>query len=279
MKVLLPTDFSENAFNASRYALQMFAEDEVEFVLLNTFKINGYVEGSQFSASPSDHRMEGKQQQSETSLRKYNEQLKPFSNSKKHRFSLISKNLSLVDAIQQELSDQSISLIVIGTQGSTGAYQTVYGSNTIDIMEEVKNCPILAIPADASFDGFNEIVLANGYKIQHKGKDFSYIKFLAKKYNSPIRVLHISQIGGLNPLQLQNQAYLESQLQSVEATFHMLNHVNVPIGIYCFSESRSSDLISFVNKNYSFIEKLLFKPLYKNLGKYSKTPVLVVHQK
>lgn len=279
MKVLLPTDFSENAFNASRYALQMFAEDEVEFVLLNTFEINGYVEGSQFSASPSDYRLEDKQQQSETSLRKYNEQLKPFSNSKKYRFSLISKNLSLVDAIQQELWDQSISLIAIGTQGSTGAYQTVYGSNTIDIMEEVKNCPILAVPADASFDGFNEVVLASGYKIQHKEQDFAYLKFLAKKYNAPIRVLHISQIGGLNPLQLKNKAYLKSQLQSVETTFHMLNHVNVPIGIYCFSESRNSDLISFVNKNYSFIEKLLFKPLYKNLGKYSKTPVLVVHQK
>lgn len=278
MKVLLPTDFSENAFNANRYALQMFVDDAVEFVLLHAFDVNGYVEGSQFSAAPSELGIEATRQESAASLLQLEKKLSALSKNPNHKFRRVSKNWDLVAAIKDELRFSETSLIVIGTQGSTGAYQTVYGSNTVKIMEEVKNCPILAVPADVFFSGFNEIVLANGYKIHHKEADFSYVKFLAKKYNTPIRVLHISEIGGLNAQQLENKAFLESQLQEAETTFHILEHVNVPIGIYCFSESRNSDLISFVNKKYSFMEKLLFKPLYKNLGNYSKTPVLVVHQ-
>lgn len=278
MKVLLPTDFSDNAFNACRYALQMFANDEVTFTLLHTYDINGYVEGSQFAAPPSEFALESAAHRAESALQQFKTKLQSYAASELHEFHTVSKNLDIIDAIVEQLRLQKVSLIVIGTQGSTGAYQTVYGSNTIKMMEEIKNCPIMAIPADVSFSGINEIVLANGYKIHHKPEDFTYLKFMAEKFKAPIRVLHISEIGGLNAQQLENKAFLESQLQEVKTTFHMLEHVNVPIGIYCFSESRNSDLISFVNKKYSFMEKLLFKPLYKNLGNYSKTPVLVLHQ-
>ena len=35
--ILLPTDFSENAYNALEYAVQFFKNDECTFILLNTF--------------------------------------------------------------------------------------------------------------------------------------------------------------------------------------------------------------------------------------------------
>ncbi|HSP84039.1 MAG TPA: universal stress protein, partial [Gillisia sp.] len=36
-KILLPTDFSENAFNAIKYAVQLFKKEKCTFFLLNTY--------------------------------------------------------------------------------------------------------------------------------------------------------------------------------------------------------------------------------------------------
>src|SRR5690606_2937541 len=36
-KIILPTDFSENAYNAIAYALELFKNEECTFFLLNTY--------------------------------------------------------------------------------------------------------------------------------------------------------------------------------------------------------------------------------------------------
>lgn len=276
--ILFPTDFSDNALNAVKYTLAMYSDEPCKFILLNVFAVNDYVEGSTFIAQPNDSLMEDAQKLSEDNLTKLQEKLKKHSTNEGHTFTTVSKNLSLVDAIHEQLRAKNIDLIVIGTQGSTGDYKTVYGSNTIEMMENVKNCPLLAIPGEEEFTGLNEIVLANGFNIKFEKSDFDYLIQLAKEQDTPIRILTISEVGGLTKTQQENKKSIESYFKDVTHSYHILEHVDVPLGIYCFSESRQSSMISFVNKKYNFIEKLLFKPLYKNLGDYSKTPVLVLHR-
>jgi hypothetical protein len=53
----------------------------------------------------------------------------------------------LVEAIEYEFEQNDIEIIVIGTKGSTGSYEVIYGSNPTKIMDEVQSCPILAFPS------------------------------------------------------------------------------------------------------------------------------------
>ncbi len=276
--ILFPTDFSDNALNAVKYAMAMYTGEPCKFILLNAFSVNDYVEGSTFIAQPNDTLIEDAQELSEDNLAKLQEKLQKLRTNEGHTFTTVSENLSLVDAIHEQLRIKNIDLIVIGTQGSTGDYKTIYGSNTIEMMENVKNCPILAIPGEEEFTGLNEIVLANGFNIKFNKSDFDSLIQLAKEQDAPIRILTISEVGGLTKTQQENKKSIESYFKDVTHSYHILEHVNVPLGIYCFSESRQSSMISFVNKKYNFIEKLLFNPLYKNLGDYSKIPVLVLHR-
>lgn len=277
-KILFPTDFSENSLNALKYAIDANIEEQCEFIMLHTYEVNGYVEGSKFEAAPIQSKLEEAKEKAESALNKIKNQFEIESSQTKHTFTAISRNYELIDAINEQLRKNTPEVIIIGTQGSTGRYELDFGSNTIAILENIKNCPILAIPRNERFTGFNEIVLANGYKLKYEAKDFEYLIDLSKKHNAPIRVLHISETGGLSPFQEENKALVNNILSETTHTYHLLEHVKVPVGIYCFSESRNSDLISFVNKKYNFIEKLLFKPLYKNLGNYAKIPILVLHR-
>jgi len=275
--ILLPTDFSENAWNAIIYTLHLYKNVSCKFILLNSYQIGGYHEGSKFIPIPGNEDLEKAKENSENGLQRLIEVIKKGYPNHKHKFFAVSHNYPLVEAIEHELEQNDIELIIIGTKGSTGAYEVIYGSNTIKIMDEVESCPILAVPSNVPFFEIKEIVLASSLKITHNEKDFQYLKKFALQTNTRICVLHIEEEeGGLSIAQKQNKHLLESYLEGVQLSFHSLAHVSVPIGIYCFIESRGSDVIAFVNKKHSFFEKLLFNPLYKDLGNYSTIPVLVL---
>ncbi|MCR9182303.1 MAG: universal stress protein [Flavobacteriaceae bacterium] len=276
--ILFPTDFSENALNAIRYGLELYKNVPSQFILLHAYDVNNYVEGSAFEATPIESKLEDSKKQSDKKLKELKNNLEAQNKNPQHLFEVISKNYTLIDAINDQLDKKDIEVIIIGTQGNTTKYELDYGSHTIAILENIKNCPIMAVPRNERFTGLKEIVLANGYNTGFEARDFNYLIDLSKSNKSPIRVLHISETGGLNQSQEEKKESLKTILIATETSFHMLEHVSVPVGIYCFSESRNSDMISFVNKKYTFIEKLLFKPLYKNLGNYAKIPVLVLHK-
>ncbi|WP_424493827.1 universal stress protein [Salinimicrobium sp. GXAS 041] len=274
--ILLPTDFSKNSLNAIYYALDMFRPDDCRFILLHAYSVNGYDPESKLSAIPGETTLEKSQAEANNRLQELILRINIENRNKNHHFKGISSNSSLTEAIKVEIEKNEIELVIIGTQGSTGNFEVLYGSNTRNILEEVQNCPVLAVPSHVKFEQIKEIVLPNGYKLRHHKEDFSYINRLSKKFGSAVRVLHILE-DGISPRQEANRKHLALYLRDIEHSFHTLEHVSLSIGIYCFTESRNSDLIAFVNKKHNFLQNLLMNPLYKNLGHYSNVPVLVLH--
>lgn len=276
-QILLPTDFSENAYNAILYAIEMFRDEKVTFILLHAYKVFEYHETSQLTAAPGEKHLEKARKDAEKDLKKLLTKISKKAG-KDQIFRTSTHNLLLVDAIKKELRAHKHHLIIIGTQGRTGNTEVVYGSNTINIMEEVERCPVLAVPAHASFRPPKEIVLANSFKVELTPNDLDFLTGFAKKFNASIRILHIAEEGNLNRSQQFNRKQLQEKLEGVKHSFHLLEYLSVPLGVYSFTESRQSDIIAFVNKKHTVIQNLLLKPLYKNLAFFTKVPVLVLHQ-
>lgn len=274
--VLLPTDFSDNSRNAISYAMNFYKNENCNFILLHSYKVNGYRQNSRFVPIPGQSNIEKMRLETEKQLKQLIQEIKKRYPNLKHSFTAIASNYQLIIAINDELSKRETKAVIIGTQGSTGAYEVAYGSNTIRLMEEVKNCPILAIPSHVRFSAIQEVVLASGFKVPPKEEELNFIKILLQKTKASLRVLHIMENGPLSSSQKKNREALKLLLREVNHSFHTLSHVSVPIGIYCFTESRGSDMIAFVNKRHSFFQNVLFNPLYKNLGNYSQIPVLIM---
>lgn len=276
--ILLPTDFSQNAANAVRYIIDMYKDDECVFTFLHSYKVNDYEEGSLLTPIPRPGLMEAAQREKSARLQKLVNDIE--GKNSNHSFEIISANKSLVNTVKEQVKKKEIDLIVIGTQGHTGADEVVYGSNTVNLMEEIQNCPIMAIPANVVFKGLSEIVLANSFKAELNPRDLHFLAELSDEFNAPLRILHITEEGGLSEKQVEHKKILRERLEKENAnfSFHSLDFLSVPLGVYSFTESRGSELIAFINKKHGFLENLLFDPLYKNLAHYSKVPVLVLHQ-
>lgn len=272
--ILLPTDFSANANNAAMYCLQLHREIACNFILLNSFEVNGYHSGSMFIARPDQNTVQEKEETSKRKLRDLKTALEKLSHPGQ-KFEIISKNIPLDKAVNYEIYSRKIDVVIIGTQGETAARNVAFGSNTINLMENVVNCPVLAVPSHVTFTGIKEVVLPTGFKIAYDPLDLEFLISLVSSHHAALRVLHIEE-AGLDTVQEDNRSALSSILKTVVHSFHYLSFVPVALGIYCFTESRGSDMIAFLNKKHSFFENLFFEPLYRKIGNFSQVPVLVM---
>ena len=137
-RILLPTDFSENAYNAISYALQLFAEDECTFYLLHTY-IPVDTTGGMLVNTYSALQLEEATRDAAGKRMKLLEEklLKEYPNPK-HSFEKILTFNLVVSEILASVKEYKIDLIIMGTQGATGAKEIFLGTHTMFTIKKVK---------------------------------------------------------------------------------------------------------------------------------------------
>lgn len=278
-KILLPTDFSENASQAIKYALELYKDEKCLFYLLNVFFIKATNIESLISMEPGSDLREARKKSSENELHRL---LNDFAigdhGNSNHSFQTISVFGEPLQAIKTTVNEKDIELIIMGTRGQTNERSKIYGSTATDVMEDVRNCPVIVVPQLAKRVVPKEIVFPTGFKAPFKKRELNYLIDIAKSCNASIKVLHISKDGILNDQQTSNKKLLDEYFEDVIHSFHFLSHMPVPSGINCFVESRESDMVAFMNRKHSFFASILNQPLKKGIAYNSKVPILVMHE-
>ncbi len=149
-RILVPTDFSDNAYDALYYATRLFKNESCQFYILNTSHDEEmHVLASMIDTSDADVqiRKEANERLIET-LHSIVRDTEDF----KHTFETILSSKKLLETIEDTVKEKSIDLIVMGTKGATGAKGFFVGSNTSNIIEKIKCCPVLAVPDEFNFE-------------------------------------------------------------------------------------------------------------------------------
>ena len=276
-RILLPTDFSKNAWNALKYASELYKTENVDFFILNAFTVKSYDIESIFVAKPGDVEYDAALEQSEKELRKVLKMIEIKKTYPNHTYFSMSILDTPLNAIKTAVELKDIDLVVMGTKGATDEKSVIYGSNTIDVMEKVRNCPVLAIPNVAKYKEPKEIVFPTSFKTHFKRRELKYLYEIAKITNSTVRILHVNTEKHLTDLQKQNKDLLEEFLDGIKYSFQWLDNVSVNTGLEEFVRQRGSDIIVFINKKHTFFDSIFSRPLVKDLGTSSQVPVLVLH--
>ena len=277
-KILLPTDFSKNAWHAIRYALELYKNEVCAFYILNAFNSKGYFIDSLMTPEPGEGKYEAAKLKSEKGLTKVLDMLM-FSDdgNPKHSFNTISVFNNPLEAIKNVVEEKDIEIVIMGTRGETNSKSVMYGSNAINVMEKIRNCPVLVVPLKAEHVRPEEIVFPISYKTHFKRRELSYLIDIAKRCDASIRILHVLEEDELNKKQINNKKLLEEYFEELDYSFHVMSYMSVPVAINCFAESRESDMVAFINKKHVFFGSILSLPLVKDLGIHSKIPMLVMH--
>ncbi|QWX83979.1 universal stress protein [Cellulophaga sp. HaHaR_3_176] len=276
--VLIPTDFSENAWNAVKYAIELFKDEQCNFYLLNTFTPN--IAASRFMASV----MPEETSDGENSSRKglsalinkiQNENPDP---AHLHNFKAISSFSFLVDEVKEVVDTYNIHLVILGTKGASGLAEVFMGSNAVRIIKTVKNCPVLAIPASFDFEKPKEIAFATDYNRFYTFSELQPLIELAQTFNAVIRVVHVQpKIKALTELQEFNLNMLRRYLSETEYFIHTISEVNsVSKTLEIFTNELDVHLLAMLNYQHSYIEQVTREPIVKKIAFHTQLPLLVL---
>ena len=276
-RILLPTDFSKNAWGAISYAIELFKRESCDFYILNVYETNSYALEQLMLKFPDRKASEIAEEQSENELRKISQRISFRNEAFDHNYIYLSQENDLLYAIKDIVEKKDIELVVMGTKGNSDAENIAFGSNAVMVMEKIRNCPVLAIPPSVMFTEPNEIVFPTSFKTHFKQRELSHLIEIAKLTNAPIRILHIQKEPVLDETQKNYKALLEVYFEGLEYSFHTLDNSNIQVALQFFVESRKSEMIAFINKKHTFFSSIFSQPLVKTIGIDSKVPLLAMH--
>ena len=283
-KILLPTDFSENSWNAIVYALQLFKNESCKFYLLNVYTPVIY-QAEYLFGSPA--LFSGPTQLgvpdpiSETSLKLLNDFKdrinKEFDNPK-HSLEIISVFNTLTAEIIDLVEEKDIDYVVMGTKGATGAKEVLFGSNTVHVFKSIK-CAVLAIPQNFKFESPHEILFPTDYEIEFTKKQLQPLIDMTSLYISRINILNVSYGYELSETQEKNKKELEKLFKNTAHLFHSVANESVPEAISEFQLKARINLLVMINNKHSFFENLFFKSTVNQLGFHLNIPFLLIPTK
>ena len=277
-QLLVPTDFSKNAWNALKYGLKLFENINCTFYLLHINPIPTYSGAGSSVKGSSKMIQESVLRESKESLDQLLLRIKDIPASAKHSFVSVALHDFFVDSIKREVETKKIDLIIMGTKGSSGLKEVTMGSNTGDVITKVR-CPLLAVPENAAFIKPEEIAFPTDYFLRYDLKVLNTLVEMSRMNKSVLRVLHVSKKGEeLNEEQLKNKAFLHEFLQDIEHSFHSLTGSDLETAVQCFVESRNIDMIAMVAKNLNFFQRILFRPKVEQISYHTDIPFLVLHE-
>ncbi|WP_283635453.1 universal stress protein [Aquaticitalea lipolytica] len=277
--VLLPTDFSENSWNAILYALNFFKNEKCNLYLLHVNKISNLtINDSPYILTQEvieEVYNKPSKAQLKKLLRKISEQVP---NNKKHNFYTITDYNFFIESIRNHVSEKKIDLIVMGTKGATGLKKLIVGSNTADIITKVK-CATLVVPENANYVDIKEVAYPTDFSLLYGIETLQPIADILDTYNSSIRILHICKKGEeLNTSQKKSKELLEDFFIHHKYSFHFLTNKRVEDAVQCFVESMGVNMIVMVAKNLNYFQQILFHDKIEEISYHTDVPFLVLHE-
>jgi nucleotide-binding universal stress UspA family protein len=274
-KVLLPTDFSDNAYNAIRYAQELYKDESCQFYLLHTYAPPiYYIEYASFSSE----QIGLDDFYHSTAMEKLDELKQKLGKSFEnplHKFQIRAAFNTLVDEVLEMVENEGINIIVMGTKGATGAKELLFGSNTVHIIKKAK-CPIIAVPDGFAYETPKEILFPTDYEISYRTKALKELLYLATEHISRIDVLHVATGQALTDSQVANKEKLEKLLKPFANVFHEMPNNEIINGINEFQLKNKINLLVMMMNKHTFLERLFLKPVIKKIGLNLHIPFMVI---
>ncbi len=277
-KILIPTDFSENAWSALVYGLELFKKTKCTFYIMHVNPIPPYSGAGTSVRAAGDNFKETVLKESREVLKKLFNRIERLPLNAKHAFVPLVFYDFFTDVVKREAETKEIDLIIMGTKGASGLKKATVGSNTGDVMTKVK-CPLLAVPENTVFKKPREIAFPTDYLTGYSANVLKNLTEMATMNNASLRILHVNKRGEkLDRDQQRNKQFLENYLENVGHSFHTLSHIKLETAVECFIQSRDIDIIAMVAKNLNFLQRGLFRPAVEKISYHTHIPFLVLHE-
>lgn len=275
--ILIPTDFSATAKNASMYAIELAKQIQVQRIIL----YNAYQTGFNVIADPMIPALgaldlEALKEGSKEALENFKDELKGFVPNT-IKLDAISEFALLTDGIIELSKAENVDLIVMGITGGGALQENLFGSNTINVAKHTK-VPVLIIPQNAKFIKFDKILLACDFHKVVETTPVAPIKQLLDATKAKLFVLHIDNYNSENIPEIKFESLmLDTLFDGYYPEYHFSNDPDFTESINEFVVEKQIDLIITIPKKHGLFDSIFKRSHTKMLAFHSHVPLMVLH--
>jgi len=277
-KILIPTDFSEQATNALKIAIQIAQKAGAEIHLLH---VEEYVGNSGFNTMGDVSDNTGLDQLYMLKLMEVNK----------------NRMLSLIDSLSGEgitihdkvevgqifrsvrdyVTANGIDLIVMGTQGAEGFSGVMIGSNTEKVVRHTE-CPVLSVRYLPEAFDIKKIVFATTFE-GDQTRAIGQLKQIQSIFGAHIYLLYVNTVFSFTSsrtIRERMQTFVNTHALT-DYEFHSYSDETEERGIIHFADEVDADIISVATHGRTGLSHLLLGSIAEDVVNHAKRPVLTFH--
>lgn len=276
-KILVPTDFSNNAYAALIYVSKIFSDEALHITILHSFSDEISKLTSRVDVGRSENIIDKLYHQSDEDGKQLLHKIKMDTIKQKHIFEVISTPASLPRTINKLVSTEGMDLVVMGSKGRTGAEGVLIGSTTATITKTLEGCPLFIVPNEVGFVMPSNIAFASDFNDFYQLSKLRPIIRLVRQYSSELHIIHVGSEDTLEPKQQQNLEQFRNDLSEYDTQFHFIpKEGSVSKTLHNFIDGYEMDLLALVYHKHAFIKQLFREPVVSRVGKHTNVPTLVI---
>jgi len=273
-KILVLTDFSENAAHAEKAAISIAKRTGAKIIFLH-----GIFLGIDWVKLPKLE--EGKYPEIKHNIGHAEQMLKDRVKQAVDAGVDAMKELAFLDTyrgVSNTTLDVEHDMIVMGAQGSSGIKRLMIGSNASKILHTAK-APVLIVQERLTDPlAFESIVFASGLEPDTHA---AFEKLLHFSESIGAKNLHLVEVTTPNNFKpsgvvLEGMKSYVSRYGHDNIQLHTYNHYNVEAGIVEFAQHVKADLIAISNHGRTDISSIFIESIPANLVKFCKLPLLSI---
>ncbi len=268
-KILVPTDFSEQAENALKVAAQLAKKHESEIYLLHLLELPLQQVDMMNTPSPLPEAMffmKLAQQKFESIMAK--DYLKGL------RVHDIVKNYPSFSSVIDTCHELNVDLIVMGSHGASGFKEMFIGSNAEKVVR-TSDLPVLVIKNNHAKFTIDRFVFASDFNKDGK-ETYKQATEFAKAFGAKMYLVMVNTANNFTPTSEANQRIQDFIKDSdfKEYTTHIYNDESVESGILNFSKEIDADLIGISTHGRQGIAHFFNGSISEDLVNHAKRPVI-----
>ncbi len=273
-KILVPTDFSEQAKYALEFAYQVAARTNGEIDLMH---VVDYPPAASFSVMGEVTMDPNQDAYTLEVLKRVKNNLEEIANDEKYNLVTINTYAEMGNPYQniaREIAGKDADLVVMGTQGASGLKEMFVGSNAEKMVRFAK-CPVITVSDYFDVTSINSIVVAINPE-DEQDEVLEEVKKFQKLFEAKLDLIWIN-----TPHFIENEDRMREQLQSI-AEKHGLENFQVHVyksitpdsGVLFFAEEFGSSMIAMATHGRKGLSHLFSGSLAEDVVNHAKRPVL-----
>ncbi|MCB0619159.1 MAG: universal stress protein [Saprospiraceae bacterium] len=176
--------------------------------------------------------------------------------------------------ILRKAEEYGSDLIIMGTKGTTGLRNLFFGSIAGEVLENA-NCPVLAVPQEARFDGrIDRIAITTEFAEEEK-KALRHVLEFAKLFDAQVYCVNVDT-AHTHFYTKRMETFRQDFAGVPKLHFEVLEGNFLKEELSIFLDEQAIDLVAMLTHKRNFLQELFHYSQTKSMAYQGKTPVLSI---